>query len=574
MYRYRPGLLAIIVLLTACSPGSNDEAVEIADTIFVGANIITMADEPAVVTGVAVLGETILATGSEKSVRRHQGEMTRIIDLGETALLPGFIDSHGHFAFTSRMMKLANLSSPPVGTATDIQGIVTALKEHAEANAIADGDWIVGYGYDDSLLEENRHPTRDDLDRVSATHPVLLLHVSGHLAATNSLALELAGFDSNSEDPPGGVIRRRPGSSEPDGVLEEKAASRLAYQQIASVSGEKLESLMRAASSLYAGYGITTVQDGATSPLDLTLLRQAAARRPFDVDIAVYQTIDSLDGTALDAFAVDANYAGGVRLAGVKISLDGSPQGRTAWLTEPYAEGPPGAAPDYVAYPTMQRSDYEDAAAKLIEEGIPVLVHANGDAAIDLMLDGVEVGLAGAPHRDHRSVIIHAQLMREDQVKRAAELGAVPSFFSAHAFYWGDWHRRSFGDSRAQNISPARWAVDYGVPFTLHNDAPVVPPDMARLLWATVTRKTRSGVVLGPKQRLSTMEALHALTLGGAYQLFEEDRKGSLLAGKQADMVILDANPLSVSPAELQNLKVLETFSRGRSVYKASAYGE
>ena len=185
------------------------------------------------------------------------------------------------------------------------------------------------------------------------------------------------------------------------------------------------------------------------------------------------------------------------------------------------------------------------------------------------MLDGVDEALADMDEiPDHRSVIIHAQLMRADQLDRAAELNVVPSFFSAHTFFWGDWHVRSFGEERGTNISPVRWASDRGVPFTIHNDSPIVPPDIMRLVSITVNRKSRSGRVLGPHQRATVMEALNAVTLGAAYQFFEEDTKGSLTVGKQADLVILEMNPLTTDPAELEGIQILETFSRGRSVHK------
>ena len=199
---------------------------------------------------------------------------------------------------------------------------------------------------------------------------------------------------------------------------------------------------------------------------------------------------------------------------------------------------------------------------------MPFLAHANGDAAMDLMMDGVEEGIAEMDEApDHRSVIIHAQLMRADQLDRAAELEVVPSFFSAHTFFWGDWHVRSFGEERGTNISPVRWAIHRGVNFTIHNDATVVPPDIMRLVSITVNRKGRSGRVLGPHQRATIQEALHAVTLGGAYQYFEEDTKGSITVGKQADLVILGENPLTADPAELEHIPILETFSRGRSVF-------
>ena len=199
---------------------------------------------------------------------------------------------------------------------------------------------------------------------------------------------------------------------------------------------------------------------------------------------------------------------------------------------------------------------------------MPFLAHGNGDAAMDLMIEGVAEAVADMDEApDHRSVIIHAQLMRADQLDRAAELNIVPSFFAAHTFFWGDWHAQSFGDERGSNISPVRWAIDRGVNFTVHNDAPVVPPDIMRLVSITVNRKTRSDRVLGPHQRATVLEALNAVTLGAAYQYFEEDTKGSITIGKQADLVILGENPLTAGPAELEHIQILETFSRGRSVH-------
>ena len=561
----------VAACVSACGGPAGDESpdtIDHADVIFVGEHIVTMDAGTPTASGVAVRGERIVQVGDRDSVMRLAGADTRIVELGDGALLPGFIDSHGHFSFTARLLEFANLSSPPVGTAENIGDVNKLLARHIADRQIPEGEWVLGYGYDDSLLAENRHPTRDDLDRVSTDHPIVLMHVSGHLAAVNSAALAAAGIDAGTDNPPGGVIRRCPGSREPNGVLEESAASGLVFGRLGRIGGDRFEALLRRTTEYYASFGITTAQDGAATPQDIAALRAMAAKQPFAIDIGAYPFVTALSDDELGSFAQDGQYSGGFRVAGVKFSLDGSPQGRTAWLTEPYAEGPPGAAPDYVAYPTTEPDYYKQRVAALIARNVPVLVHANGDAAMDLMIEGVAAAVADGPVPDHRSVIIHAQLMREDQVDRAAELGIVPSFFSAHTFFWGDWHRRSFGEQRAQNISPTRWALDKGVRFTVHNDAPVVPPDMMRLLWATVNRETRSGDVIGPHQRLGVTEALHAITLGGAYQFFEEDSKGSIAVGKQADLVILDCNPLTLDPGLLQDMKIVETFSRGRSVFQ------
>ena len=206
-------------------------------------------------------------------------------------------------------------------------------------------------------------------------------------------------------------------------------------------------------------------------------------------------------------------------------------------------------------------------ARKFLRAEIPIYAHANGDAAIDLALDAIEEAYDGQEIPDHRSVIIHAQLMRQDQLDRAKKLRVIPTFYAAHPFFWGDWHRLSFGDKRAFGMSPAASALRKGVHFTIHNDTPIVPPDMMRLLWIAVNRETRDGVILGPEERLSTYDALYAMTLGGAYQYFEEDRKGSIAVGKQADLVVLDRNPLLTEPKKLKDIAVQETIARGITIF-------
>ena len=562
---------AIALALAARGPaaGQTPAAGAAADTIFIGDHIVTMEPDGPPVEAVAVRGETIAAAGPRDEVLALRGDATRVVELGERALLPGFIDAHGHFLAVGMTLDALALHPPPVGDVRNIDDIVGKIRAWIAEREIPPGEMVSGGGYDDSLLAERRHPTRFDLDRASTEHPIVLTHVSGHLRTANSLALRAAGVTADTADPPGGHIRRVSDTGEPDGVLEETAGGLVGSSWLFRPTDD-LEGLARRAIDVYTSYGTTTIQDGATGADMVRQLRAAADREPFAADVAVFPRFGTMEDAESATF--DAEYRGGLRVAGVKMFLDGSPQGRTAWVTEPYHEGPPGAAPDYRAYGTSDPDLYRAGASHLIRRGVPILVHANGDAAIDLMLDGVEGAVAGSePPPDHRSVIIHAQLMRADQLDRAAALGAVPSFFSAHSFFWGDWHRRSFGEARGNAISPVRWAIERGVRFTVHNDAPVVPPDIMRLVSITVNRRTRSGHVLGPEQRATVREALHAVTLGAAYQYFEEDVKGSIAPGKQADLVVLERNPLTTDPAELEHIGVVETFSRGRSVYTRPA---
>ncbi len=564
-------MCTVVVALVARGPaaGQPPDAGAPADTIFAGDHIVTMEPGRPAVEAVAVRGETIVAAGARGDVMALRGDATRVVELGQRALLPGFIDTHGHFLAVGMTLDALALHPPPVGDVRTIDDIVRKIRAWIAERDIPPGEMVSGGGYDDSLLAENRHPTRFDLDRASTEHPIVLTHVSGHLRTANSLALRVAGVTGDTPDPPGGHIRRIAGTGEPDGVLEETAGGLVGSSWLFRPTDD-LEGLARRAIDVYTSYGTTTIQDGATGGEMVRQLRAAAEREPFAADVAVFPRFRTLEDA--ERATLEADYRGGLRVAGVKFSLDGSPQGRTAWVTEPYHEGPPGAPADYRAYGTLDPELYRAGAAHLIRRGVPILVHANGDAAIDLMLDGVEVAVAGIdPPPDHRAVIIHAQLMRADQLDRAAVLGAVPSFFSAHAFFWGDWHRRSFGEARGNAISPVRWAIERGVRFTVHNDAPVVPPDIMRLVSITVNRRTRSGHVLGPEQRATVHEALHAVTLGAAYQYFEEDVKGSIAPGKQADLVVLETNPLTADPAELEHIRVVETFSRGRSVYAQPA---
>ena len=560
-------VLVPLFALASCSPQVelSQEAQSSADLIFVGDNIITMDDN--VASAVAVIGDRISAVGSREEILAMRDETTQFVDLGARALLPGFIDAHGHFGGVATYSALLDLSSPPVGAMENIDDIVAAIRNWIEVNNVPAGDLVYGVGYDDSLLVELRHPNRDDLDRASTTHPIVIRHVSGHLSSANSLALANYNIGVNTENPAGGIVRRRLGTNEPDGVMEETAMGLLPGTGIL-VDEELGWRLRREAADIYASFGITTIQESNVSTSYVDALKQQALEEPFAVDIVTYIMGNPLSDEELELVSHDSDYTGGVKIGGVKFTLDGSPQGRTAWMSQPYDAGPPGVDADYVAYPSYEPDAYRQRVDRLLERGVPVLAHANGDEAIELMIDGIEEALSGEEMPDHRSVIIHAQLIREDQLDRVKQLGIVPSYYAAHPFFWGDWHRLSFGDDRASFISPVKATIERDIPFTVHNDSPIVPPDIMRLVSITVNRLTRSGYVLGPDQRASVLEALYSVTQGAAYQYFEEDEKGSITVGKRADFVVLESNPLTIDPLQLENVGVVETFARGKSVYK------
>ena len=575
-----PLALAVSLLIQGAHSIANTS--EAADKIFFGKHIHTMDSKQPKAEAVAIRGETIVFVGSKKEAKKFTGDSTELVELGDKTLVPGLIDAHGHFSMVAFMSDFVNASSPPVGKMTSIDDIVTELKAEIAKRGLKKGEWLYAYGYDDSLLKDNRHPTRADLDKVSTDVAIYMMHVSGHLGAFNTAAMTASGISKDTQNPEGGVFRRIGDSSEPNGVVEEAATHPFLMPLLsAKPDPQKFARQAVQAQTVFTQYGVTTIQDGAAMMAALKGYRQLGQSGLLGVDIGGYPVaINSNHSHAghdskpekssvheyIEAY--EKQYASNVRIAGVKFVLDGSPQGRTAWTTKPYKQGPEGAGDDYVAYPSTNVPAYKEAAKELLLAGVPILVHCNGDKAIDTMLDSVEEAFAGKEIPDHRSVIIHAQLMRPDQIDRAKKLKVIPSFYSAHPFFWGDWHRLSFGDERALHISPAGTALKKDVLFTIHNDSPIVPPDMMRLLWVAVNRETRSGFTLGKEERISPMEGLKAMTINAAYQYFEEDKKGSLTAGKQADLVILDQDPVKVDPKTIKDIKVLETIAHGKTVFK------
>ena len=556
-------LLAVVGCGERLPDGADSQGLH-ADTLYVGRHILTMNEAAGAVSAVAVAGETIAWVGDRDAWRGHADE---VVELGQRALLPGFIDAHGHLSFMARTLGLANLAPPPVGGVTDIASLKQVMIDYIAAHDVAAGAWVVGFGYDDSLIAERRHPDRDDLDAVSTEHPIALVHVSGHLMATNSVALREAGITAATPDPPGGVIRRRSDSDEPSGVLEETAMGPLTGLFLGDDG--LTTGAIDAALDEYARFGVTTVQDSAASWQLHALLAEIAADTGLKLDVLLFPV--GMDGTfALPEGVELGRYSDRLQVAGTKLMLDGSPQGKTAFLSEPYHVIPEGLPDDYRGYPVMTNNRAKALIRDYLSRGIPMQIHANGDAAADMLINAVAAAVADDPVEDHRTVMIHAQTVREDQLDRMQALGIIPSFFAAHVFYWGDWHRDSvLGPERAARISPTASSLERGLPFTLHNDAPIVPPDMLRLLWAATHRETRSGRILGEAQRIEVLEALRAVTINAAHQSFEEDRKGTLTPGKQADLVVLSANPLDTAPEALLELQVLRTVSRGVTVYDA-----
>ena len=521
-------------------------------------------DTPQYAEAVAVKGGRIALVGSKEQADQLRGNATTLIDLQGDTLLPGFIDAHSHVSNVGFFASIANLLPAPDGEVNDIAALQRQLKDWSATDLARQKGWIIGMGYDESQLREGRHPNRHDLDAVSKDVPVLAIHISGHLAAVNSAALTLLKLTRDSPDPPGGRIHREADGS-PSGLLEETAFHLVASRLPAF---DPVEQLVKGQEA-YAAFGFTTVQEGRAVPATLQALAAAAEAGRLYLDINSYPDAIFNPPEVMHSKYRTPDYTDHYRIGGIKLSLDGSPSAKTAWLTEPYFEPPPGAPADYRGYGQIEQKVFDEKLDWAFAHGHQVLVHANGDAAIDFFIDGIRRAAQKQGPGDRRPVAIHAQTARADQLDAMKELGILPSFFTMHTFYFGDYHRdHSLGPQRAANISPEGWALARGMRFTSHHDAPVVFPNSIRVIASQVTRRTRSGQVLGPDQRVPPYVALQALTLWGAYQYFQEDDRGSLKEGKIADFVILDRDPLNTPPDQLMAIRVLKTIKEGRTVYR------
>jgi hypothetical protein len=544
-----------------------------AERIWTGGTILTMDDTNMRAEAVAEAGGRILAVGTREAVMTTRGPRTQVIDLKGRTLVPGFVDAHGHMTMGGLQALSANLLAPPDGEVKDIASLQETLRVWAKANAasVARAKLIIGFGYDPAALKEQRHPTRDELDAVSKDVPVAIVHQSGHLSALNSRALEAAGVTAASKDPAGGVIRRREGSQEPDGVLEENASSAALMKLLGNLGPEGLKAFAREGAELWASFGYTTAEEGRASPGVTGILRQVAAEGGIPIDVMVYPDM------LIDRDFIKANhgrtYVNRIRVAGAKLSLDGSPQGFTAWRDRPYYKPVGNYEPGYSGYAAATAEQAFDSIRWASENGVQVLTHANGERASDLLIAAHQAAQARFPDaRKLRPVLIHGQFLREDQLESYRRLGVIPSFFPMHTFYWGGWHLdHTAGPVDGMNISPTGWAMKRNMIFTSHHDAPVAFPNSMRVLDATVTRRARgSGRIVGPEHRVDPITALKAMTLWSAYAHHEETMKGSLEPGKLADFAILSADPTKVAPTGIADIKVTETVKEGRTIFRLS----
>lgn len=514
-------------------------------TLYFGGPIVTL-EEPLYAEALVERGGRIVYVGDRESAERLAGPDVRRVNLEGRALLPAFADAHSHLLACA----YARLQVP-LGECTSQEELCTRLEQFAQGKE--PGVWIKGTGYDQNALAEGAAPDRWMLDRACPNHPVVIQHISGHAGVFNTMALErLGALDEN-----GGM--ERDGQGELTGRGEENPFLAL-LSQVPLDGLEDVCSAFQAAQEEYASYGITTAQEGFLQPAMVPVYQEILRRGLLKLDVAAYASPEDYDALRAQFAQGDGSSSGAFQVAGMKIFLDGSPQGGTAWVREPYVQGGCGTS-------TMTDRQVLEAFGWALDRNVQLLAHCNGDAAAEQYLTQMEQAQRERGQRLYRPVLIHAQLLGLDQLERVRALGVIPSFFVAHVYRWGEVHRKNFGSVRAGRISPAGSAWRLGIPFTFHQDAPVIRPDMLETLWCACVRRTQAGRVLGGEERVPVQTALEAVTKNVAFQYGRESELGTLRSGKRADFVFLSSDPLQSAPEDLNKLQVEATVKQGQTIW-------
>jgi predicted amidohydrolase YtcJ len=554
--------LTIALIATACQAAPAP-----AERIIRGGPIVTVNPAQPAAEAVAIADGKIVAVGSEADVMAWKGPGTVVTDLVGKTLAPGFVDGHSHFWSLVDVQTQALCASPPAGPCRSVADVIASLKKVQERRKLGPGKFVMGFGYDPELLAEKRAPTKQELDAAFPDNPVILVHVSGHGAMLNSQALKAYGITAATPTPPGGVIGREAGSQEPDGLLFETAFLPIFAKVPGPHDDESIE-LLKSGQELYLREGITTAQEGATMKHQLDLLRIMANRGLLKLDVVSLPFITEIEAVfGGQPPRNEPAYKNRLRIGGVKIVADGSPQGRTAFFTTSYKTDGPAGQKNWRGEPSFPQPVLNEMVNKVYAGGATLFVHCNGDAAIDALLEAHRVASGNDPAKPRGTVGVHSQFIRRDQLEKYAAWKITPSFFTLHCFYFGDTHVANRGLEQAAFISPMKAARALGIRPANHTDFNVSPLNQIFTIHTAVNRTTRSGVTLGPDERIAPLEALEAITIDGARMYGEEATKGSIEPGKLADLVVLSGNPLTVPAAAIKDLRVEETIKEGRTVW-------
>jgi hypothetical protein len=566
-------LLSFALIISSCGDNSAKKTEALTElgktTLYHGGSILTMAgDAPTYVEALVEQDGKIIFTGSKADALKQYTATGTLVDLEGKIMLPGFMDAHSHYINSLLVANQCQLYAPPSGPGKDIESIIATLKTFAKERNIQKGDMIMGYGYDDTVMPDGVLLNRDILDEAFPDNPVRVEHVSMHGCVLNSLAMKKYGISSATKTPPGGVIVRKPGTQEPYGLIMETAFLPIMEQSDPMTAAQEV-TLSKAGQMLYAEAGITTAHEGASHLPQIETIKRASEAGANIIDVVAYPFITDVD-KILELVPREEwlTYKNNFKIGGVKITIDGSPQGRTAFFTTPYLDGGPAGEKNWTGEMTFPQDMANDMVKKVFNMEVPLILHCNGDGAIDAFLTSYEYARDGNYDKPWNVTSIHSQFMRKDQMPKFVKYGIRPSFYTLHTYYFYEAHLKNRGFKQAQYISPMRDAIDMGMRPTNHTDFVVAPLDQMFMLYSAVNRISRAGAEVGLDQSVSPYEGLKAMTIFVAEQYDEQSSKGTIEKGKRADLVILDKNPLTVAPLEIKDIKIVETIKDGNTVYK------
>lgn len=537
-----------------------------ADLVLTGGNIITLKNKGDRAQAIAVKANNILAVGTNDAIKKYIGPKTRLIDLKGKTVIPGFNDPHQHPAPVYKFEDL--YTTVMLDTVHSMKSLIALLKRKAAITP--KGMLIRARGYNETVL--GGQPIRDSLDKASTDHPIIVTHVSGHLSAANSFLMKVNGIDENTKDPAGGAFERYPGTNKPDGICKESAASYLHRSKNIIEPPKPTEAQELAGYRLYFNQvlasGITSIGDAGIGPDKVAMYKKLVAEKfpmRFNLMISVSHLNEITSGSIRQV------HSDHLRIATVKVFHGNSLSGKTCWLYQPYdMVNPVTGKKDYYGIPPAANQKQLDSVFYRIHHaGWQIACHSNGDREIDMVLTAMEHAQKADPRPDSRDRIEHCSITNQGILDRIKADGVIP-VFHCYMYELGE-KMLVYGPERIAMLHPTKTAEEMGIHYALHSDAPVSAYNAMLRLGSAVNRKTKEGVVIGANQCIDAEEAIKAYTYAGAYTTFEENKKGRLMPGQFADIVVLNADPTKVNPDDIKNITVNATIAGGKIVYQQHA---
>jgi predicted amidohydrolase YtcJ len=522
------------------------------ELILYNANIWTVEEKQPRAQALAISGGRFIALGSNDDILHLASVHSRKVDLGGKTVLPGFIDAHAHPVESGKNhLRMVACDLP------SLSQVVAALKKRAARTAA--GQWVLGFLYDDSKTEHAL--TREDLDGAAPGHPAIVYHRGGHIAFVNSLALKTAGVDEHTPDPEGGRFEHD-ASGHLSGRIADKAVDAIRKQIPSQDTPEQGREAVTLITKMMASKGITSVGDADASPEDLKAYQDAYAAGDLSTRIYCIMSVGAFDRMLAAGIRTGLGDEG-VRVGGIKQYADGSISERTARLSQPYI-----GTPDYYGLFLSSEEDLYQIGRKAHAAGWQLCTHANGDVAIERILNVYERIQREMPRCDPRYRIEHCTLVNDSLVQRMRALGVIPVPFSGYVYYHGE-KMHFYGAERLTHMFAMRSFLDAGLRPTDSSDYTASPFDPMMWLQSQVTRTDTKGTVWGGNQRIGVEEAIRCGTINGAYASFEENLKGSIEPGKLADLIVVGRDPLREDPMLLASIPVEGTMVGGRWVHQS-----